>query len=162
VAGDPRHAALDGTLSQLHRRRSLVGVRAGPVDSPDEALLGKWSRVREVRDTTNKFIEALRTEGKVGSSLQANAEIDAGPKDHAILSSLGEDLKLVLLTSKVRLSQTFSEDADIAVSVTASSEPKCERCWHYRNDVGVDPTHPTICGRCTSNLFGSGETRKVA
>jgi isoleucyl-tRNA synthetase len=28
--------------------------------------------------------------------------------------------------------------------------------------VGHDAAHPTLCGRCTSNLFGSGEDRKVA
>jgi isoleucyl-tRNA synthetase len=26
-------------------------------------------------------------------------------------------------------------------------------------DVGADPAHPTICGRCTANLFGAGEAR---
>ncbi|HZE90850.1 MAG TPA: zinc finger domain-containing protein [Rhizobacter sp.] len=39
---------------------------------------------------------------------------------------------------------------------------KCDRCWHYRDDVGHDPAHPTICGRCTSNLYGAGERRRVA
>jgi isoleucyl-tRNA synthetase len=39
---------------------------------------------------------------------------------------------------------------------------KCERCWHYREDVGVNPAHPTICGRCDSNLHGNGEIRAVA
>ena len=48
------------------------------------------------------------------------------------------------------------------VIVRASSSPKCERCWHYRADVGHDPAHPTICGRCTANLFGAGEPRTIA
>jgi isoleucyl-tRNA synthetase len=39
---------------------------------------------------------------------------------------------------------------------------KCERCWHYRADVGQDAAHPTLCGRCVSNLYGAGETRTVA
>jgi isoleucyl-tRNA synthetase len=39
---------------------------------------------------------------------------------------------------------------------------KCERCWHYRDDVGANPAHPTICGRCDSNLHGDGEHRTVA
>jgi isoleucyl-tRNA synthetase len=49
-----------------------------------------------------------------------------------------------------------------AVTVTPASAPKCERCWHWRDDVGHDPEHLTICARCTSNLFGAGETRTVA
>ena len=48
------------------------------------------------------------------------------------------------------------------VDAVASSNTNCERCWHYRADVGHDPAHPTICARCTSNLFGPGETRKFA
>ena len=31
-----------------------------------------------------------------------------------------------------------------------------------RDDVGHDPAHPTICGRCTSNLYGAGEHRTCA
>ncbi|HEY9027401.1 MAG TPA: zinc finger domain-containing protein, partial [Burkholderiaceae bacterium] len=52
--------------------------------------------------------------------------------------------------------------AELQVQVAPSSDPKCERCWHYRADVGSDPAHPAICGRCTSNLFGTGEVRAVA
>ena len=50
----------------------------------------------------------------------------------------------------------------MAVKVAPSEAVKCERCWHWRDDVGHDPAHPTICGRCTSNLFGAGEDRKFA
>jgi len=28
--------------------------------------------------------------------------------------------------------------------------------------VGQDAAHPTICGRCVSNLHGAGEVRTVA
>jgi isoleucyl-tRNA synthetase len=48
------------------------------------------------------------------------------------------------------------------VAVTPSTAEKCERCWHYRRDVGHDPAHPGLCARCTSNLFGSGEQRRFA
>jgi len=48
------------------------------------------------------------------------------------------------------------------VVVTASTRKKCERCWHYCADVGVNAEHPTICGRCVTNLFGQPESRKHA
>ena len=50
----------------------------------------------------------------------------------------------------------------MAVKVTPSEDVKCDRCWHWRADVGADDAHPTICGRCVSNLFGAGETREFA
>ena len=124
----------------------------------DDALVAKWNRIHEVRDLANKEIEAVRTEGKVGSSLQATLDITASADDHALLASLGDDLKFVTITSVARL----LEGAALSVKVTPSTATKCERCWHYRDDVGTDPAHPTICGRCTSNLFGAGETRRVA
>ena len=37
----------------------------------------------------------------------------------------------------------------LGVRVTPSSATKCERCWHWRDDVGHDTAHPTICARCT-------------
>ena len=123
-----------------------------------EELLAKWARIRAIRDVANKEIEALRTEGQVGSSLQASLVIGANPADHALLASLGDDLRFITITSQAVL----YEAAELSVSVTPSTATKCERCWHYRTDVGIDPAHPTICGRCTSNLYGAGETRTVA
>ena len=124
----------------------------------DEALLAKWDRIHAVRDAVNKEIETVRAAGQVGSSLQAEVTIGAPAEDHALLASLDEDLRFVLITSKAVL--THAED--LSITVTPSSATKCERCWHYREDVGADPAHPTICGRCVSNLHGAGETRKVA
>ena len=126
--------------------------------TPDEALLAKWSRIRMVRDAVNKDIEALRADGKVGSSLQANVALQVNADDHALLASLGGDLKFVFITSAIDL----IAGGELQASVSASIDQKCERCWHYRDDVGIDPDHPTICGRCTSNMFGLGEERKFA
>ena len=127
-------------------------------DAPDEALLAKWSRIREIRDVANKEIEALRAAGTVGSSLQTNLALEVGAEDHAMLSSLGDDLKFVFITSVINLIAAQV----INVSATATNDAKCERCWHYRADVGSDAAHPTLCGRCSSNLYGLGEVRTVA
>ncbi len=126
--------------------------------APDETLLAKWTRIRELRDAVNKDIEALRTDGKVGSSLQAKVTLEVTADDHALLASLGDDLKFVFITSAINLIAGSAQ----SISTEASSAVKCERCWHYRDDVGHDAAHPTICGRCTSNLFGTGEERKYA
>jgi len=128
------------------------------LQAPDEALLAKWQRIKAIRDVVNKDIEALRAEGKVGASLQANVVLDVAPDDAALLATLGDDLKFVFITSAIELVTGTA----ISTRVTASADTKCERCWHYCTDVGADPAHPTICGRCVSNLFGEGETRNFA
>ncbi|MCV2348838.1 isoleucine--tRNA ligase [Paucibacter sp. Y2R2-4] len=126
--------------------------------APDEALLAKWSRIREIREAVNKAIEDVRKDGGVGSSLQAEVALGVNAQDLTLLQSLGDDLKFVFITSAASL----SEAAGLSVTVTPSAQQKCERCWHYREDVGANPEHPTLCGRCDSNLHGSGETRTVA
>ena len=129
----------------------------------DDALLARWKRIAEVRNEANRQIESLRAGGQLGSSLQAEVTVAARDELHAILAGLGNDLRFVLITSQARL-ETQAADATEAfrVASAASSAPKCERCWHYRSDVGHDSAHPTICGRCTDNLFGAGELRRVA
>ncbi len=124
----------------------------------DDALIAKYSRIRELRDAVNKDIEALRAQGQVGSSLQANVVLAVPPQDHALLATLGDDLKFVFITSAIELEAAPA----VSIRVKASIDPKCERCWHYRPDVGHDSAHPTICGRCVSNLYGAGEVRTIA
>lgn len=131
-------------------------------EAPDEPLLAKWARIRDIRDSVNKELETLRSEGKLGSSLQANVELGLPTKDYELLRTLGEDLKFVLITSTAKLVSPHADPTVRTVSTSQSTAQKCERCWHYRDDVGHDPAHPTICGRCTSNLFGAGEPRKAA
>ncbi|PZP75859.1 MAG: isoleucine--tRNA ligase [Delftia acidovorans] len=124
----------------------------------DEALLAKWARLREIRDVVNKDIEAVRTEGRVGSSLQAEVRVSAQPEDLALLQSLGDDLKFVFITSAA---EALAGET-LQAAVTPSSHAKCDRCWHYRADVGINPEHPSLCGRCDSNLHGAGEERRKA
>jgi isoleucyl-tRNA synthetase len=118
-------------------------------------LLSKWGRIREIRDLVNKEIEVLRAAGQVGSSLQAEVALTLAPADYALLASLDQDLKFVFITSALDI----EAGNGLSIKVKASEHTKCERCWHYRQEVGVDPSHPTLCSRCTSNLYGAGETR---
>ena len=129
-----------------------------PLATPDAGLLAKWNAIRTVREAVNKAIEDVRSAGGLGSSLQANVTVTAAPETHALLASLGEDLKFVLITSAVAL----REGEALAIEVVPSTATKCDRCWHWRDDVGSAAAYPTICGRCVGNLFGQGEARSVA
>ena len=129
-----------------------------------------WNQVLAARTVVNQAIEAARNEKIVGGSLEANITIFADAKVTAVLTALGEELRFTTLTSSVTLADIAKADAQahrneagtIAVSVSASAHTKCERCWHRVPDVGTDPTHPDICGRCVSNISGEGETRQFA
>jgi isoleucyl-tRNA synthetase len=153
--------AAEGKVSE-GLRESIFLANYTPLAAPDEALNAKWARIREIREAVNKEIELLRVAGLVGASLQAAASITANTQDLALLQSLGADLRFVFISSTVTLAQGEA----LAVQARAANASKCERCWHYVEEAsvapGVDAAHPTICGRCVSNLFGSGESRQVA
>ena len=123
-----------------------------------ETLLTKWGRIREIRDAVNKEIETLRANGQVGASLQAEVDLSLNAQDYALLSTLKDDLKFVMITSNIQLHQA----QELKVEPKASSKLKCERCWHYQSDVGTNAEHPGLCLRCFSNLFGEGESRQFA
>ncbi|UDG82878.1 isoleucine--tRNA ligase [Candidatus Vallotia lariciata] len=129
---------------------------------PDStALLDKWAIVRQFRSDFTKTLEVARKAGRIGSSLQAEVEIRAHGARYNALASLGNDLKFVLITSSARLSKVESE-ADEIINVLISRHPKCGRCWHYREEVGTNIEHPTLCERCITNLFGEGEHRSIS
>ena len=120
-----------------------------------------WEAIIEVRGLAAKEIEVLRAAGQVGSSLQAELELHASGAKFDALNSLNEDLRFAMITSGAKVYKVVDE-ANEKILVKASAHTKCDRCWHYREDVGVNAEHPSICGRCVSNLFGQGEQRTYA
>jgi isoleucyl-tRNA synthetase len=128
----------------------------------------RWDRIRELRAGVQKRLEELRVEGRIGSSLAAEVDFYTQSEDgFGALAKYGDELRFVFLTSHARLNAGRHPEAQslldgVSFRVSPSSHAKCARCWHYRADVGADPLHPEICGRCVSNLFGEGEQRAFA
>lgn len=149
LAGDKQGSVLLHTWHEL------------PSGVDEDALIRRWTRIRTLRSQVQGRLEEARAEGRIGSSLAAEVDIHIDGDDFSLLESLGDDLRLVLITSAARVVQVHGSEGR-AMFVTPSSHPKCERCWHYRVDVGTRPDHPTICGRCISSLLGPGETRRYA
>ncbi|MCW5630510.1 MAG: isoleucine--tRNA ligase [Rhodoferax sp.] len=150
-----------GKIPEANRASIFTGMFAD-MAPPDTALLDKWNLIRSVREMANKEIEALRASGQVGSSLQARLDIEVPQDSHsellAALQSLGDDLRFVFITSGA----SVAPGSVLKTTPAPVTDAKCERCWHYRADVGHDAAHPGLCARCTSNLFGAGESRTVA
>jgi isoleucyl-tRNA synthetase len=132
-----------------------------PAMSDSSELVARWKAVREIRSSVLKRIEENRANGALGSSLQANVTLAAYGGEFELLSSFADDLRFILITSAATVTKSLS-DGPVVGGVSVSTNPKCERCWHYRADVGSNADHPTICGRCVSNLFGEGEKRFYA
>ena len=152
---NPTKAGEEPDSVMLHTFHAL------PAQEGEAGLMARWDIIRAVRSEGLKVIEALRTEGKVGASLQAELSLALTADKFDAMASLGEDLRFVTMTSTATLSKVAAAE-DERIVATPSATQKCERCWHYVESVGSDAEHPTLCGRCVSNLFGDGETRAHA
>ncbi len=127
-----------------------------PDPALDPKVLDAWSDVRQFREVAMKRIEERREAKEIGSSLAAELDISAAGPTYDSLARLGDDLRFVLITSRATVRS--EPGSPVMIKVTASGNPKCERCWHYRADV--DPAG--LCGRCEGNLRGAGEPRRYA
>jgi isoleucyl-tRNA synthetase len=140
------------------------------LDPQDRLDRGFWERVLAVRVAIARHLEAGRKAGVIGSSLDAEVDLYCEEKRFDILARLEDELRFVLITSYARVHPLSQRPADaaatelegLAVRVTPSEHAKCVRCWHHREDVGADPDHPELCGRCVENVMGTGETRRFA
>jgi isoleucyl-tRNA synthetase len=131
------------------------------VQADADALRAKWDTLRALRAEVLKRLEDVRTAGGIGSSLQAEVLLKLHGEQYDAAASLGDDLRFVLIVSQARIERAAAAQ-DTAIVVEPSAHVKCERCWHWREDVGADPDHPSICGRCVANLHGDGEPREFA
>ncbi len=118
------------------------------IENP-ESLHQRWSRLREIRAMVMRKLEDLRSAGSIGSSLQGEVDIEASGEDLILLQSVSAQLPFIFIVSRVGVKAGAGE---IIIHIAPSTHEKCERCWHWRDDIGQDPTHPHICGRCVESL----------
>lgn len=142
-----------------------------PEEVQDEMDDDYWQQVLKVRVACSKEMEKLRVEKIIGSSLDAEIDLFCSDELMMTLNKLGDELRFVLITSYVHLHPLADKPDDaiqvedvagLAIKARASEHEKCVRCWHHREDVGSNPEHPELCGRCVDNVAGDGETRHFA
>jgi isoleucyl-tRNA synthetase len=134
------------------------------LESPMGAIL-------ELRALVNRQLEACRSGGSLGASLEAQVQLaladgaDARALQVALTWLDGsahpsvDNLADWLLVSALQIdgsapATVLSEahQAGITVRVAKADGQKCERCWHYESDIGQHSAHPTLCGRCVAVL----------
>lgn len=114
----------------------------------DAPLTARWETLLKHRSKVQGVLEASRREKTIGSSLEADVRIEAGVDDFRFLASYEKDLGTILIVSKVTLIQSTGSGEGVRVTVSKAQAGKCERCWNYREAVGKDAEHPTLCDRC--------------
>jgi isoleucyl-tRNA synthetase len=128
-----------------------------------------WQQILAVKTEVNKNIERVRKEQELGASLEAKVTLFTTPEMAKTLAKLEDELRFVLITSAAVVvtddkpdNAIDTEIEGLSIMVEKAEGQKCTRCWHVREDVGTNASHPDLCSRCVTNVDGDGETRFYA
>lgn len=112
-------------------------------------LAEKYAIVLEEREHVTKYLEALRSSKKIGSSLDAALIVSPPPKHRDIFASIKEkDLADLFVVSSVVLlldSENEPKADSIEISQGMAGGDKCDRCWKVLPEVSHNGG---ICNRC--------------
>ena len=114
----------------------------------DATLAQRWERLLRVRESVQGALELSRGEKHIGSSLEARVVVQSTPALHAFLMEYEQELPTLFIVSQVGLKEDRNLSSNLLVLVSRADGKKCERCWNYREAVGKDAAHPTLCDRC--------------
>ena len=129
-----------------------------------------WADLLAIRDTASRVLEGMRKAEQIGAALEAKLVIHADVATQSRYTVAAEELRFFFITSDLDLApltprpegavKVDLDGAEVWVSASVSEAAKCVRCWHRRDDVGRHAEHPELCGRCISNIEGTGEDRR--
>ena len=145
---------------------------------PDgEKLLALWERFLACRSLAYSALENARNRKLIGSFMQARVTLYLEPSLLGELQSRGAELARIFIVSEVQLrpleqfaqaAHQVSWQADqaqplagaaaaakassllgtVKIGIDPARGSKCERCWNWRESVGGNEKHPTLCSRC--------------
>ena len=153
---------------------NISGERIGYIAVNPKMQTRYWPGLIGSLSMCNRFLGFVNApafmQRVIAESLDAEVELYCDDEFLPTMQQLGGELRFALITSEA----TVAPMADVSpqamdtelnglkVAAWASEHAKCPRCWHHREDVGADPGHPELCGRCVKNVDGDGEKRRFA
>ena len=125
----------------------------------DPKLEKSWEDLLVLRTVVQSRLEEKRRDKIIGSSLEAKVIVHASkanPAMYDVLKTYQDFLSSLFIVSQVELRSVdhvpellMSDLSDgFGVEVVKADSQKCQRCWNYREAVGMDKEHPTLCDRC--------------
>jgi isoleucyl-tRNA synthetase len=91
-------------------------------------------------------LEQARKTKTIGKALEAKIKVHAESSFPFTGTVELEPLRELLNVSQLEVS--LGQDTASPPEIFRADGQKCERCWHWETDVGSNPEHPTLCGRC--------------
>jgi isoleucyl-tRNA synthetase len=114
-----------------------------------DAERSAWEGLFELRERVLPEIEKERQAKVIGKALEARVALSGS--DPLLLDAKThlEACRELLNVSQLEVhAEPGNGEPTLNIVVTKALGQKCERCWHWEEDVGEVTEHPTICGRC--------------
>ncbi|MDP2724961.1 MAG: isoleucine--tRNA ligase, partial [Syntrophales bacterium] len=150
-----------GAMPYYAGKESSVHLTQFPDPSPgDHELAERWKTMLNIKAEISRAIEMARKNKVIGHPLDASVDISPPENLRSLLEDYREEMRMLLIVSQVNIvgdgaiadPYDSSEIAGLTIGVKKASGQKCGRCWIYRDSLGSDPLHPSVCERCLDNL----------
>lgn len=144
----------------------LADFPRAPEEWLDESLNEAWERLLALRSEVNLQIEKLRPSDKdnrpkiIGNSLEAQVTLQSSDVETlAFLESRKAIFEDLFIVSEVNIEESQPQDVPerlvasglhLSVKVGKTGGTRCPRCRKYYHEIGIDSTHPELCGRCAN------------
>ena len=150
----------DGRPESIH----LADFPHPPPGFPDEALLGKYAFLLQVRDEINRELDQAKKAKIVSAAPESRvilgvAPAEGGPDHLSLLKAQEAELKLLaqvehleIIPGPLAQGRPGVELPWLTVRIEKAPGEKCVRCWYHRPGVGEDPAHPQVCRLCRQVL----------
>ena len=116
---------------------------------PNKDIEADFQRILEIRDLVLKSLEEKRATGLIGSSLEAEVNLETESEiDFSLLKKFERHLKSIFIVSNV----TFKKSGSFKIVIEKAKGSKCVRCWNFDERVGESSAHPALCSRCVEEL----------
>jgi len=113
-----------------------------------EAEESRWKKLLEIRERILPHLEKERQAKNIGKALDAKVTLGGTAQVLPDQTDMDKEvLRELLNVSQLIIGQNADADA-LSIQVAKADGRKCERCWHWEEDVGASAEHPTLCGRC--------------
>ena len=168
------HTAEEVWSAILHKDEEVSSIHLAtfPECNPawtNSPLDEKWERLINIRSDVARELEKMRAAKLIGNSLEASVALYPESEElWQFLKNYEADLPMIFIVSEVKLfpahsGQVTGNDIPVAavkgetvqnlrIECKVSQHKKCERCWNFRESVGSNTSHPTICSRCVAAL----------
>ena len=147
----------DEIWSRLPGHRSAsVHMALFPVEADswkDPALDADWQELLAVRGLVNAALEVARQRKEIGNALSAQVTIAASGPHAALLARYHDDLPMLFITSRARLTPGTGDVT--TVTVAHATGEKCPRCWRFVDTLVAGGPAAGICERCAHAVGAS-------